>query len=99
LFEGEGSFLREAGWLRLQIRMTDLDPLERFAEIVGSRVLGPYCYQQDDGSVRKPFWVVQVNCRKVQPVVERMWPWLGTRRRARALELSPELGLLPWARP
>ena len=58
LFEGEGSIYPSGSGVRLALKMTDEEPIRRFAKIVkrGS-VYGPYSYERwSDGHKRKPFW-------------------------------------------
>lgn len=91
LFEGEGCFTgKEKGrhyQVTAKVRMTDRDPLERFVRAVGvGEVKGPF--EHHSGHGRKPFysWAVQ-SFEHFQAVVAMLWPFLGERRKARALEL------------
>lgn len=91
LFEGEGSVINAAG--RLSVKMTDEDVVRRLHSIVGGRVYGPYSYDtQVDGSVRKPAWMWVSDGADPGAILRRWWPWLGARRRERAIET----GLLHW---
>ena len=55
LFEGEGTITRCDGRLHLRMQLTDLEVLERFAEIVGTgKIYGPYTRPFKDGFNRKP---------------------------------------------
>ena len=91
LFEGEGSIVQYNNggrpYLRLALRMTDEDVVRHFAVVANESVLGPYDHQQNDGHVRKPVWVCHVNGTRAARVLELFWPYLGSRRRARATEL------------
>jgi hypothetical protein len=65
--------------------MTDADVMTRFGKIVGfGSVRGPY----PNGKGHKDRWVWQVQTfEKTQALVAMFWPWLGERRRARAVEV------------
>ena len=85
VFEGEGSFVLGKHSLYVQIEMTDLDVVRRFAEITSLNVETGRLRHKD----RKMSW--KARCGNTQIVVnciKSMWPWLGERRRARALELA-----------
>lgn len=91
LFEGTGSIVRSGTTLRLMLAMSDEDVVRRYAQVVGTRVLGPYAYPvQADGSLRKPAWKCYVNGLRAELVLTAFWPYLGDRRRARARELGFE---------
>lgn len=87
LFEGEGSMgfwrHRKSRQPKLQLNMTDEDTVRRFSGIFGlSLIRGPYCYN----SKHKPQWVWSVGgFEKVQAVLAMLWPWLGERRRVKAI--------------
>jgi len=88
LFEGEGSLgfwrHRKSRQPKLQLSMTDEDTVRRFSGVLGvSLVRGPYRY-----NTWKPQWVWSVGgFEKVQAVLVMLWPWLGARRRAKAIEV------------
>lgn len=92
LFEGEGCIRfckhdRTLGYISLRIKMTDRDVLQRFADIVGGELKGPY-----DPPANKPHWKiawsVQISqTQKSIDVLEAFWPYLGERRRAKAQEV------------
>jgi hypothetical protein len=90
LFEGEGCFHAAARpgtnkiTLKVTIAMSDADVIDRFAAIVGFGVHGPRWSRPEE----KPMfeWRVQ-NFERVQALIAMLWPWLGERRRARAIEV------------
>lgn len=90
IFEGGGSILSVNGGRqrRLALRMTDEDVVRRWAAAVNANVLGPYSNDRDDGSVRKQVWVCHLNGRRADRMLARFWPWLGERRRGRAVQLG-----------
>ena len=90
LFEGEGCISTHQGktgrayWI-LQIQMTDEDVVRRAAEVAGAgMVTGPYSSRREN---RKPQWAWRA-CKRgdVYALLVALWPWLRTRRRARARE-------------
>jgi hypothetical protein len=86
LFEGEGSFgLRRNGTVLLSLGSTDKDVIERFRGVVG---VGRISSQPPGRNHRrKRLWRVDViQVGEVLRVIEIVYPWLGTRRRARADE-------------
>jgi len=91
LFEGEGSITQSGGRVRLSLKMTDEEPVRRFAKIIQrGTVYGPYAYERRaDGHERKPFWAwVCYDRAEAGVTIERLAPWLSTRRLARAHELG-----------
>lgn len=87
LFEGEGCVrIRPRGCGEMTLAMTDRDVVERFAEIVGAGKV-----KRNDGPARNGHqvqWRWNVSrFETVQAVVAMIWPWLGERRRAKALEV------------
>jgi hypothetical protein len=90
LFEGEGSMTESGGRLDIRVKMTDEDVVRRFADVMEcGKVYGPYKYDYRDGSKRKPHWVWVALSYEAFEVLELLWPWLCTRRRAQALALVP----------
>ncbi len=88
LFQGEGS-ITWCGTAVLQLKMTDEVVVRHFAQIAErGKLYGPDLPSCADGYIRKPLWVWRMNgyeaCREV---IERLWPWLSPRRRARASEV------------
>lgn len=86
LFEGEGCIYRcNKTDIRLQIYLTDHDVLARHASIAGGKVTGPY----DKPTGRKPQWSwTEARQSQVRDLLSAWWPYLGSRRRARAIELG-----------
>lgn len=106
LFEGEGALMimsdptgRKRKHLRLAIKMTDYDVLERFHQIVevGS-ITGPY---RVDHPVWKPVWQWRIAGAKGRLLLAdvRFTSHFGTRRRERLEEILSELDAQPepWA--
>ena len=97
LFEGEGSLVlhRSNRWrCRFQIKTSDEEVAHLAHDRIGGRVFCPYAYRSSDGHPRKPFWIwVSDGLNPVQ-MSQRMWPWLGDRRRTklRAFGLEPVAG-------
>ena len=92
LFEGEGCITHKdkKKGCRFAIRMTDLDPLERFllAVQVGS-ITGPYF---PPNPKHKPFWIWGAGHKDdVLLVYSLLAPYLGFRRRAKFAEFKERL--------
>lgn len=100
LWEGEGCFsIRHApnrnpskqGWVSANavIQMTDEDTIRRLARIMDgaglvARVEGPILHRGN----RQPTWRWRLNgFERVQALIAMLWPWLGVRRRGRAVEV------------
>jgi hypothetical protein len=87
LFEGEGCFsLQSRGNPRATLSMTDFDVVRRFAEVVGFGTVF------DKVPPRLPHHKPQLAWRvtsfeRTQALIAMFWPWLGERRRARAVEI------------
>ena len=98
-FEGEGCISRHArndrasnrGWIVLTVSSTDLDPLQRFwAAVDEGNITGP----KDYGF--KPLWRWQTAKQDaVLNVLSKLWPYLGIRRQAKALEVLEEWASIP----
>ena len=95
LFEGEGCICwntyrypgngKTYGYLRLRLDLTDEDVLVRYAAILEGKTTGPY----DPGEGRKPKWTwTEGRQKQVGIILNAFWPYLGRRRRARAVELG-----------
>lgn len=80
IFEGEGSIVTPN---RLLMGMTDEDVVRRFQKAVGVGSL--HLERLED---KKDRWIWRVsNFEHFQAVVAMFWPWLGERRRARAIAM------------
>lgn len=91
LFEGEGCiYQRQNHLISLTISSTDEDVMVRFQRIVG---VGLLTYRRSRDPRRKDTWRVDINKQDEAVRVLRMFlPFLGTRRRAKALELLTARG-------
>jgi hypothetical protein len=89
LFEGEGCISfdhRFKNTRTIQIKMTDLDVMERYVDVVGyGKLRGPYKEKKTPGS--KPFWQHSV-CKgsEVLRILKMFLPHLGKRRSEKAIE-------------
>lgn len=100
LFEGEGCFThKKSRWLSAYLTSTDEDVVRRFGNVMPfGKVRGPYNAQ---GSLRqrwhkqKWYWTA-TTFERFQAVVAMFWPWLGERRRSRAVELLTAAKALKW---
>lgn len=106
LFEGEGCFTqhRSSPQRRDGVKpvsavatlvMTDEDVVRRFHSVVGVGVVRP-----ERRSLKnrrwKDVWVWQgAGFENTQHIVTLFWPWLGSRRRARAAQVLKECTTLP----
>lgn len=90
IFEGEGSIVINNNCLRLQVKMTDRDVIERLQRTLGGSMYGPYQASQlcEDGSLRKPAWVWNSDSTDPRAILAGLWPWLGERRRQRVQEVG-----------
>jgi hypothetical protein len=86
LFEGEGTWIvRRTGYVQAGLHMTDEDVVEKFAAIVGCGRVGP---KRVNEGTHKDSWLWQVGSRReVRRLAQAFLPYLGERRRARALEI------------
>ena len=97
LFEGEGCLYNTNGrrlspqhHITMMINLTDYDVLARFAAIVEGKVRGPYhnASMKAAGN-RKPSWTWQeAKEARVAEILAAFWPYLGERRKERAIELG-----------
>jgi hypothetical protein len=92
LFEGEGCIhlmkrSSKNGKAALTLSMADQDVVHRFSRILGvGNLRGPYT--QAPGSHWKPMWTWEAGKRReVQSVLNRVLPFLGERRLAKAREV------------
>ncbi len=93
IFEAAGALvtINNGRDLRMALHLTDDDIVRRYAEIVESRVLGPYpAPVGPDGTPRRPTYRCNLNCRFAVAALARMWPWLGSHHRARCRQLGFE---------
>lgn len=90
LFEGEGFFIRPIPPGRnrgMELRSKDEDVVRRFHEIVGIGVVA-FVLQKGIAEERTSLW--RWKCTRwyeVEPLIQRFLPYLGARRRQRALEM------------
>lgn len=91
IFEGFGAAttLNDGRDLRLALHTTERDLAERYAAIVGVRLLGPYVEPPtESGAIRRPSFRCNLNGRRAVDALGEMWEWLGNRTRARVTELG-----------
>jgi hypothetical protein len=90
VLEGEGCWTTKNGrssWT-VAVRMTDRDIVERLALLTGIGRLS----REESTRGHKTAWIWQVCARPHREwLTLRVWPWLGSRRRARIKELWPEI--------
>ena len=98
LFEGEGcfTFRSKRGNPSAVIKMTDRDVLDRFATVIG---FGRISSVRSTSSLgKKQQWEWRVNSfMHVQALIAALWPWLCSRRKARAQEVLSVSRALPSA--
>ena len=90
LFEGEGSITLNKRYkaVSIQITSTDLDVLQRFANVFG----GGHFYDATRYHGRKQAWNYYISKRaEVRKVLNRMLPFLGERRACKALDAFDRL--------
>lgn len=90
LFEGEGcwnAYVRDSGKIQMQARvgMTDRDVVERFAEIVGCGSVN--VGKPGTGSIKPVYTWCVYEAEKVREVIALFLPFMGERRRAKALSV------------
>jgi hypothetical protein len=91
IFEGFGAVTTLNGGrdLRLGLHLIDRDLAERYAAIVGVRLLGPYPGPPTaSGASRRPSYRCNLNGRRAVAAANAMWVWLGSRTRSRIVELG-----------
>lgn len=107
LFEGEGCVssslqfrdaktgimkTRETPSIQAVIKMTDYEPLERFYNIFGGQLDGPYT-PPSHKSYWKPQWTWRTYDREaIADMMNKFWPYLSPRRREQTVELYHFLG-------
>jgi hypothetical protein len=92
LFEGEGSIYPKKN--RLSLSSTDRDVVYRFAEIVGVGSIREHAPRAQQLG-KKTQWTWTLN-RQVhaQAVLAAIWPWLGARRKQKAVELFKKIAVI-----
>ena len=96
IFEGAGTIVTvNAGRdLRLSLHLTDADVATRYAEVVGSRVLGPYAAPPTDlGTPRRSTYRCNLNGRRALAALAEMSPWLSEQKKLRLGELGFGAGI------
>jgi hypothetical protein len=89
LFEGEGTITLSGYALCVRVGNTDDEVVRRLADIVATgSVYGPYPPSSGSGHRKKPLWVWLAREEAGLDALALMWPWLSTRRRNRARELT-----------
>ena len=88
LFEGEGCISfdhRSPNTRTVQMKMTDLDVMERYVDVVGyGKLRGPY---KEKRPGTKPFWQHSVyKGSEVLRILKMFLPHLGKRRAKKAIE-------------
>jgi hypothetical protein len=91
LFEGEGcwnAYVRKSGKVQMQARlaMTDRDVVERFAAIIGFGSVYERSHQKHEEWKPLFDWSIY-EAEKVRELVALFLPYMGERRRAKALEV------------
>jgi hypothetical protein len=77
LYEGEGTATRCDGRLRLAVRMTNEEPVRRFAAAVRcGAVYGPY----NNGAGRRLVWMWVAEGEDALSVADLLRPWLSAAR-------------------
>jgi len=94
LFEGEGCISKTGNYAPvLVLEMTDEVPVKWFHRIVGT---GHVRLRLPSQPRRKPVWSWRATSyESAQAVLATVWPWLGPRRRARAIEIFSRARLTP----
>lgn len=86
-YEGEGCCCVTNGGmnLRLSITSTDMDVLQRAQAILGAGRIHTRRVTSPIVKSNKPLHVLHINGNEVCiEILERLWPWLGERRREQA---------------
>jgi hypothetical protein len=90
ILEGEGCWTAHGdrgNWL-VAVRMTDQDIIDRLHYITGVGLVTV----EESARGYKTAWAWQVAARPQREwLTVTVWPWLGTRRRARILQLWPDI--------
>ena len=99
LFEGEGSITVTYRQCSLQMATTDADVMERFVEVVGYGNIHPQ--EKRPGQTKRQYrWHVS-RATEVVRILNTFMPYLGERRKAKAVEaidfLCPKEGNPPFS--
>lgn len=83
LYEGEGCLSQDCrnGLWRLSISMTDKDVIERAAEYIGAKCVGPY--KRKDPRHKDMYRTIAYNQVVISEICNKMYPFLGERRKAK----------------
>lgn len=85
IFEGEGCFLSHMSvFPRAQVKMTDLDVIERVRDIIGIDVP---IHSHLTPSGKTSHLIQYTNFEHAQAVMAMLWPWLCGRRRTKIREV------------
>ncbi len=86
IFEGEGCITLHSGHPYILIDMTDKDVLDRFLEIfpIGT-IRGPYTHKNKEH--HKPRWRFDAFGTKALPIIEKIYPYLLSRRKQKVDEV------------
>jgi hypothetical protein len=76
----------ETRTIRLQIRMTDMEPLKKFWEYTFCRtkIYGPYRERNWPPFYKSNYQLVAQNFEDVQFIIALLWPWLSEPKRQQA---------------
>jgi hypothetical protein len=90
IFEGFGSVttLNQGRDLRLGLHLTERDLGERYAAIVGVRLLGPYRPAASEGGTHRPSYRCNLNGQRAVAALDEMGRWLGDGKRGRLAGLG-----------
>ena len=86
IIEADGSFTTNGRNPRIAVKMTDFDTIERFAELMGVRVLGPYKYE-DAQLGNKPYWQAHVDGQPARDFMSSTRKKFSLRRQAKIYSL------------
>jgi hypothetical protein len=86
LFDGEGCFTLSDGRPRAKLNSTDEDVVQRFADIVWVGQVREERSLEKRGYKRQWEWYTGSK-KDVAHIILLLWPWLGQRRREKALEV------------
>lgn len=81
LLEADGTFTSDHKTVRIAVKMTDLDTVSRAATLLCTKVTGPYEYQGNDGSVRKPTYMAFISGKRARSWMIYLRPHMSLRRK------------------